>query len=213
MSYQILSEKYSELTVDVNAVGDDPSDNYGVSISAKRNGEQVLLWREGFNEQERSIHSGIEIAMANLIMASKAGIVPDDQQPWDDYVWVRDTVLRTAGTSIFTMRFNSSTEVSRSVFHTGRRICYTSKIEIIGKPVDLEIYVRVPHDPLSALPTYYLKFTVVDESEEARRDGMTLTSSRRTCYFNYTGSELRFDENEIIATFKEELIAALGLEG
>lgn len=213
MSYQILSEKYSELTVDVTAVDNDPADNYSVSIYARRNGESVLLWREEFDEQERSIHTGIELTMANLILASKTGIVTDDQEPWEDYLWVRDTVLRTAGTSIFAMRFNSSHEVSRSVFHTGQRICYPAKVEIIGKPVDLEIYVRIPHDPLSALPTYYLKFTVVDDSEEARRDGMTLTTSRRTCCFNYTGSELRFDENEIIDTFKEELIVALGLEG
>lgn len=114
---------------------------------------------------------------------------------------------------MFASRFNASNDVTRAVFHNGQRICYESHVEIIGKPVDLEIYVRVPHDPFSALPTYYLKFTAVDSSEVASRSGMTLTSSSRTCCFNYTGSELRFDEMDVIETFKEELIVALGLEG
>ncbi|KAN0023500.1 hypothetical protein ACTFIV_007886 [Dictyostelium citrinum] len=81
------------------------------------------------------------------------------------------------------------------------------EVEIIGKPVNQEIYVRIPHDPLSALPTYYLKFTSADNTEEAHREGMMLVSSSRTCCFNYTGRE-----NDVVATFKEELIVALGLE-
>lgn len=213
MSHILLAEKYAELVAEAVAASGEPACNYTVNIYADRNNTRTLLWKAGFNEKTRSVHQGIEIAMADLIMAAKTGIVSDTQEPWDDYEWVRDAVLRTTGSSAFSNRFNSSHLITRSVFHTGQRICYESKLDIIGKPVNLEIYVRVPSDPFSALPTYYLKFTVDGDGEEVRREGMSLTSAQRTCCFNYVGSLLRFNEEEIVMVFKEELIAALGLEG
>lgn len=213
MSHLLLTEKYSDLTVEVTSASGDPEISYLVSIYAKHPEGRVLLWKEGYNEEVRAVSYGIELAMADLITSSKSGILPDSQERWDSYEWVRDVVLRTTETTAFASRFNSSSDVTRAVFHVGQRICYPSYVEIIGRPVDLEIYVRIPHNALSALPTYFLKFTVTDRSQDVKRDGMTLSSSSRTCCFNYIGSELRFDEDNVIATFKEELIVALGLEG
>lgn len=213
MSHLLLTEKYSDITVEVTAALNEPDITFMVNIYTDKDSERVLLWKQGFDEQSRTVHYGVELAMAGLIMAAKTGILPEDQERWGNYEWVRAVVLRCADTTVFASRFNASNDVTRAVFHNGQRICYESHVEIIGKPVDLEIYVRIPHDPFSALPTYYLKFTAVDKSEEVRRSGMTLTSSSRTCCFNYTGSELRFDEMDVIETFKEELIVALGLEG
>lgn len=209
----ILKERYGDLTVEVITASDNPEFNYYVQIHAEHNLDRIPLWKAGFNEEDCDIHEGVETAMADLITSSKSGILPAVHGCWDNYEWVRAVVLRITNTTAFASRFNASHEVGRAVFHVGHRLCYKAKVEIIGKPVDMEIYVRIPHDPLSVLPTYYLKLTAVDQSEEARRNGMTLTSSSRTCCFNYTGSELRFDEHEIIETFKEELIVALGLEG
>ena len=213
MSHLLLKERHSDLTVEVTPVSDTPDITYAVSIFADRGDGRVLLWKAGYDEQDYNVHRGVEDSMSDLITSAKAGILPDCQERWEDFEWVRDVVVRTCSTTAFASRFNNAANVTRSVFHSGERICYPAKLDIIGRPVDLEIYPRIAHDPLSALPTYYLIFSTPGDGEEIRRDGMTLTSGKRTCCFNYTGSELRFDEDDIVATFKEELIVALGLEG
>lgn len=209
----ILKERYDELTVEVITASDNPEFSYYVQIHAEHNLDRIPLWKAGFNEESHTVHEGVETAMADLITSSKSGILPAAHGRWDNYEWVRAVVLRAANTTAFASRFNASHEVGQAVFHVGHRLCYKAKVEIIAKPVELEISVRIPHDPFSALPTYYLTFTAKGDDEELHRDGMRLTACRRTCCFNYVGSELRFDEDHIVTVFKEELIVALGLEG
>lgn len=213
MSYQILSEKYSELSVDAVVASGDPDINYYVEIYTRRGGLRIDLWKDGFDDKYKPIHQGIETAMADLIIAAKSGILPSNQTPYDDYELVREIVLKTTNTTVFCERFNDSVEVTRAVFHTGHPICHNATVEIIGKKVNIEIFTTVPKDPFSALPTYYLKFTAEGRGDEVRRDGLAMVSCRRTCCFVVTGSQLRFSEDEIAEIFKEELIVALNLEG